>query len=231
MYKTRLVLTLFASIGIGYSQTVIATSGSVQTNLPLNSAKVAFVASSAKSADEAATQAVLSTAAGTAVATTALRMIPIVGPLAGTFMGPMISKFHKPKPVTGFSIAFIPGLTAGTVLQPGEMHFIVPAQALQGANSSLVRLKTSLKDSSRIVRSVHLSAKVSGNSLDASAGGLDVLGIEQDEIPCKLETRPGGDIVITPSAPLASGEYAVVTIPTDSSTVPARLVWDFHVAP
>jgi hypothetical protein len=188
------------------------------------------VASRANTAAEAAKGAVLSGVEGQAVAVTVARMIPIpvVGPLAGPVVGAVLKKLHPPKPATGFTVAFLKGLTSGAVLQRGEMSFAVPAQSLEQGSPVLLRIKPSLKDNTRIVRSLHL-VKVTGNSPAAGDGNTKVLGIEEEAIPCRQEIR-NGDVVLIPDSPLETGEYAVVLVPAQQDAmVPVGLVWDFRV--
>jgi hypothetical protein len=214
-----------------HGQSVVATSGSGHLNLSLNPALVIFVASGANSAAEAVKGAALSGAEGQAVAVTIARMvpIPIVGPLAAPVVSAVLKKFHPPKPTTGFTVAFLKGLTSGSILQRGEMSFTVPAESLSQGSPVLLRIKPSLKDNTRIVRSLHLSVKVAGNSLADGDGNTKVLGIEELAIPCHQEMR-NGDMVLIPDSPLETGEYAVVLAPAQQDAMaPVGLVWDFRV--
>jgi len=92
----------------------------------------------------------------------------------------------------------------------------------------LLRLKPAVKDSARIVRSVHLSNKLTGGTLNP----LDttILGIDQDAIACRQEIR-NGDVVLIPNSPLESGEYAIVLVSAQPDKVPVvgAAVWDFRL--
>ena len=72
-------------------------------------------------------------AEGHAITAAAARTIPIpvVGPyIAGPVVNKIMKTFHPEKPITGFNVAFLSGLSAGTLLREGETTFTIPAQAL-----------------------------------------------------------------------------------------------------
>jgi len=60
---------------------------------------------------------------------------------------------------------------------------------------------------------------------------MQVLGTEQEAVPCHLESGAGGALVLTPNSPIASGEYAIILAPNrpSAANAPAMLVWDFRV--
>lgn len=136
--------------------------------------------------------------------------------------------FHKAKPILGFNVALVQGLSAGTDLPAGGMSFTVPAQSVQGASALLLRLKPSAKDSARIVRGVHLSTKRTGGNIDPL--NSKILGIDQDAVACRQETR-NGDVVLIPNSPLESGEYAIVLVSAqpDRAPVAGTVLWDFRL--
>jgi hypothetical protein len=58
-----------------------------------------------------------------------------------------------------------------------------------------------------------------------------MLGIDQEVVPCRLESGGNGSVVLTPMSPLTPGEYAIVGAPNKPSPANALagLVWDFRV--
>lgn len=230
----RSVLMFAAVLGITHAQTnILATSSSGQVTIGFHAAMVSFVPSNANSAEDAVKSTAISVAEGQAITAAAARTIPIpvVGPyIAGPVVNKIMKTFHPDKPITGFNVAFLPGLSAATILQRGEAKFTIPAQALQGGNLALVRVKISPKDSSRLVRSVHASVKVKNSKINPMASDTKILGIDEDAIPCHQEIQ-NGDIILTPNAGLTSGEYAVVVLPAQQDTIPVagNWVWDFRV--
>jgi hypothetical protein len=166
-----------------------------------------------------------------AVGTIAARAVPI--PIVGGFVaeqavGRMIKVFHKPKPLKGFNVAFVQGLSAGTGLQKGDMSFTIPAQSLQGASPLLLRLKPSVKDSARIVRSVHLSTELTGGALNPVTS--NILGIDEEAVACRQEIRDG-EVVLIPNSPLENGEYAIVLVSAQPDKIPVAgtVIWDFRL--
>jgi len=213
------------------AQNVMATSGAGTIALTTNPALVTFVATNAGTAESAAKDTMLSTAKGQATVATLTRVvpIPIIGPFAGPLMNVVLTKFHKPKPIVGFSIAFLPGLSAATAVPQGEMSFRVPANSLQGAVPSLLRVTPSTKDSTRIVRSLHLSVKAQGPSVAPTAENTELLGTTEQTIACRQEIRDG-DAVLIPNSPLDTGEYAIAMVPAAQQVMaPVGSVWDFRV--
>ena len=220
-----------AVLGAAHAQNVVATSSSGQaTPLVPHPAMVAYVVSNSNNFASAAGGKVIGTVAASAVP------IPVVGGLiADQAVGRIVKVFHKPKLIKGFNVAFVQGLSAGTALQKGAMSFTVPAQllqgtspALQGSSPLLLRLKPSVKDSARIVRSVHLSTKITGSAINPPAP--EILDIDQTIIACHLETRNGAAVLI-PDSPLESGEYAIVLVSVQPDKVPVAgaVLWDFRL--
>jgi hypothetical protein len=227
-----LCLPFMAVLGIANAQNVVVTSSSGQT-IPLVShpATVTFVASDSKSLQGATKNGAVSgvgTSVATAVAAKAIP-VPIVGGIiAGQAIGGISKAFHRAKPIKGFNVALVQGLSAGTDLPAGGMSFTVPAQSLHGATPLLLRLKPSVKDSARIVRGVHLSAKRTGGNIDPK--NSSILGVDQDAVSCRQEIR-NGDVVLTPNSPLESGEYAIVLVSAQPDRVPVAgaALWDFRL--
>ncbi len=225
---------LTAVIGTAFAQPgVVATSASGQTNLTFRSALVTFVPSNANTAEEAVKSAAVSAAEGHAIAIAAARTIPIpvVGPyLAGPVVGKVINVFHPNKPITGFNVAFLPGLSSESIVQQGEITFTVPSAALQGGHPLLVRAKVSSKDSARIVRSVHASLKLKNSQINPMASDNKILGVDEDIVVTKQEIR-GSDIILTPANALGPGEYAVIIAPAQQDALPVagNWIWDFRV--
>ena len=225
------LLAFLAPFDCVWGQTVTATAGSQSVGLASNPAMVTFVLTNATTAEGAIKSAAISAAQGQAVAATLVRAVPIpvVGPLAQPLMGVMMKRLQHPKPVTGFSVAFLNGLYASTVLPAGEVSFTIPTEALQGASPSLLRLKPSAKDSTRIVRSIHVSIKATGGAVSTDTKDAQVLGVDQDVIPTSTQNRNGA-LVMTPNSPLEAGQYAIALVPaSQQAMVPVGHVWDFRI--
>ena len=216
---------VFAAIlGVANAQNVVVTPSSGQTTaLTPHPAMVTFVVSNSSNLAGAV--------GGRAIATVAASAVPI--PFIGGFVaeqavGRVIKVFRKPKPIKGFNVAFVQGLSAGAALQKGAISFTVPAKSLQAASPVLLRLKPSVKDSARIVRSVHLSTTPTGSAINPPSPSI--LGTDQDAIACRQEIR-NGDVVLIPNSPLESGEYAIVLVSAQPDKVPVAgaVLWDFRV--
>jgi len=225
-------LALALMVSTAYSQTVTAVSGSGsgRINLTPHVAAGAFVVSEADSAPAALQSTVVSAAEGkviVAVATKALP-IPVIGDLPLDGLMRVLGKIKKPV-VKGFQMDYIQGLASETVVQRGATGFAVPALGVQGASPLLLKIKPSTKDPVRIVRSLHLTYKMSDGQVNPAT--MKVLGTDQETVPCHLETSAGGDIVLMPNLPLANGEYAIVLAPNGPSpaTTPVGVVWDFRI--
>jgi hypothetical protein len=160
------VLVLFSAAGMAFAQNVVVTCASGQVTLASNPAMVTFVPSKANTAADASKEATLSAAQGQAVAISLARAlpIPIIGPFVAPVVGAMVAKLRAPKPEVGYSVAFVQGVSAKTVIPQGEINFRVPADSLQAATPVLLRVTASTKDSTRIVRSLRLSVKVTGRA-------------------------------------------------------------------
>jgi hypothetical protein len=227
-----LCLPFIAVLGVANAQNVVVTSSSGQT-LPLvpHPARVTFVASDSTSLQGATRNGTVS-GVGTSVATAAAGKaipVPVVGGMiAGQAIAGIGKMLHKAKPIKGFNVALVQGLSAGTDLPAGGMSFTVPVQSLQGASPWLLRLKPSEKDSARIVRGVHLSTKRTGGNIDPL--NSKILGIDQDAVACRQEIR-NGDVVLTPNSPLERGEYAIVLVSARPDRVPVAgaALWDFRL--
>jgi hypothetical protein len=200
------------------------------TGLTPHGALVAFVTSDASSAQQALQNTAISAAEGKVIAAIAIKTLPIplVGALPVEGALRVLGKFRK-HVVKGFDAEYVQGLSSETVVQPGQTGFTIPAGALQGASPLLLRIKPSTKDSARIARSFHVSFKMTGSQMNPAT--MEVLGTEQETIPCHPEPRPGGEVILTPNTPLASGEYAIVpgSHRPSGANAPVGLVWDFSV--
>jgi hypothetical protein len=229
--RAVLFLGLGAMAGIAHGQNIVAAtkSGGPVTLKPATAA-VTFVASNANNVDGAVKSTALSMAQAQTVSTVLRAVpIPIIGPFAGPLIGSVMKRFSTPKPVTGFSIAFVSGLSATTAIQAGQASFTIPAESLQGATPTLLRLKISEKDSTRIVRSLQLSVKPTGPTVTPDAKNAQVLGVEQNLVPTFKDERDGA-VILTSEAPLEAGEYAIALVPSaQQAMVPIGIVWDFRV--
>ncbi len=80
------------------------------------------------------------------------------------------------------------------------------------------------------MRSVHASVRVKNSKINPMASDTNILGVDEDVIPCRREVR-NGDVVLIPSSALARGEYAVVMVPAQQDTIPVagNWVWDFRI--
>jgi len=223
-----------AASGAAQVQTsIVANTSSGQTSLTFRTAMVTFVQSDAPGVSDAVKGTAISVARDKAVEAAAIHAIPIpvVGPyVAGPVVGKVMKAFHHDKPLTGFNVAFLPGLSAEAVVQRGETSFTIPGSALQGGHPVLVRVKPSSKDSARIVRSVHATVKMKDSKINPLATDNKVLGVDEDVIGCRQEVR-GGDIILTPNSILEPGEYAVLIVPPQQDLMPitGSWVWDFRV--
>jgi len=228
-----LVLTLaVAIVGAAHAQTVSAVSGAGAPRIDLTPhvAMVAFVTSDADTAQEALKSAAISAAQGkvlTAIASKALP-IPVVGGLPVDGALHVFNKFRK-QAAKGYNVAYLQGLSAETTVQHDGTSFTVPASLMQGTSPQLLRIRPSAKDSARIVRSIHVAFKMTGSQVNPTT--MHVLGTDQEVISCQQATSASGDLTLTPNAPLAEGEYAIVLLPNRPSadSAPAGLAWDFLV--
>jgi hypothetical protein len=230
MVRGTTLLVFTALLGSGHAESIVIASVGGRAELAANQALVVFVPAKTDTAGDAIKDGALSGAQDKGVAATLVRAlpIPIVGPLAGPLVGHLVNKLH-PKPVTGFSVAFVKGLSASTAGAPGKISFEIPSEYLEGATPSLLRIKPSTKDSTRIVRSLRLSVKASGSSVTPDEHNTKVLGDDQDLVPSHTEVRNGNTLLI-PESPLESGEYAVALVPsTQGVMMPVGKVWDFRV--
>jgi hypothetical protein len=219
-------------VSIGYTQTATAVSGSgsIRTNIAPHVSIDAFVASDANSAQEALQNAVISGAEGKVLVAIASKTlpIPIIGALPVEGALRVLGKLRK-HTVRGFEVEYIQGLASESALQRGETSFTVPTAGQQDASPVLLRIKPSAKDSARIVRSLHVTVKMTGSQVNPAT--MEILGTDQEAIPCRLEAGAGSDKILTPNSPLDSGEYAIVLVPNRASVanVPGAMVWDFRV--
>jgi len=226
----QLALTYAAAMAsVAYAQNVTAMSGpeSAPTSLAPHLAVVTFIASYAGTAQGALQNTAVSAAENKALVAIASKAlpIPVVGGLAVEGAQHVFNKFRK-HTVKGFDVAYIHGLSAETVIQSGGTSFEIPAQSLEGASALLLRIKPSAKDSARIVRSVHVTFKMTGSSIKPAT--KKVLGTEEDVVPSREEIR-SADVVLTPNSPLTPGEYAIVLVPAHSGADGGLPSWDFRV--
>jgi len=197
-----------------------------------------FIVSDASTAANATKDAVIgagTTKALTTVAGAALP-IPIVGGIVVDSADRLLRHFRKPRPIRGFEVYFLQGLSAtATVQQQDGFAVFIPSSALAAYGQTpvveLLLLQSSQKDTARIVRSRHVAMKHTNSDINPTA--VEVLGVEQNEIPCRKETRDNGDVVLTPVSPLLAGQYALVTIGTVNAGTAALSetvgAWDFRL--
>jgi hypothetical protein len=213
---------------------MVTATGASPVNLTQRTAATTFIASNADNAnifkDVAQNQvqtSILTTVAGS------IMKLPVVGPFgtlvwAGVFGNSIL---HRGGSSTkGFNVTYIQGLSASVAIAPGSASLSIPAQTLQssGAETSalvLLRLRPSVKDSARIVRSTHVVIKQTKSTINPMS--TEVLGTEQDLVSSKTETV-SGNVIVTPDGPLRAGEYALVA-PAGSAAAGALLAWDFKV--
>jgi len=214
-----------AMVSTASAQNVTAVSGTGSSRIDLapHAATVTFVASNASTAQEALRSAAVSAAEGKAAVAIASKAlpIPIVGALPVEGALRVFGKLRK-HTVKGFNVMYLAGLSAETTVSRDGVSFTVPASVLQGGSPTLLRVKPSAKDSARIVRSVHVSV---------GPATPEVLGADQEAIPCRQEASATGDVVLTPNSPLGIGEYAIVLVPDRSPADDSLggLAWDFRV--
>jgi len=217
-------------VNVGHAQTVTATSGpeSARVDLAPHAATVAFVNSDANTAQEALQNTVISAAESKVLVAVASRTlpIPVIGSLPVEGVMHVLGKLRK-QVIKGFEVEYLPGLSSEAVVQSAGISFTVPGSGLQGASPLLLRIKPSTKDASRIVRSLHV--KMTGTQANPAA--MEIVGADQEVVLCRLESRAGGDVVLVPTSPLTSGDYAIVVTPTQPSAADALSgpVWDFRV--
>jgi len=218
--------------GISHAQTVTAVYGTELARIDLapHTATVAFVTSTANTAQEALQNTVISAAESKVLVAVASRTLPIplIGSLPVEGVLHVLGKLRK-HVVKGFEVEYVQGLSSEAAIQSTGNSFTVPAEGLQGASPLLLRIRPSTKDSSRIVRSLHVTVKMTDSQVNPAS--MEMLGIDQEVVPCRLESGGNGSVVLTPTSPLTSGEYAIVGAPAKPSagTALAGPVWDFRV--
>lgn len=228
-YKNALALT-FAAAFAASAQTVTAVSGYSRTEIPTHAFATAFVASNAGAVEEAIKDQALGSVAGNVIAhvgMSSLSAIPVVGS-APVVIGMLAGIGHLKKPtVKGFEVAYVQGLSAGTVVQ-GDSSFVVPAEAMHGSTPQLLRVKSSGKDSARMIVSTRVTYKMTGSQINPAT--TKVLGRQEDAVACRSEASASGEVTLTPTSPLPVGEYAIVLSSIqDVSSGQSGLVWDFRV--
>jgi hypothetical protein len=230
---SRLALTFALAVGmvgISQAQTVNALSGLARIDLTPHSATVAFVTSNANTAQEALQNTVISAAESKVIVAVASRTlpIPVIGSLPVEGVLHVLGKLRK-HVVKGFDVEYLQGLSSEATVQSAANSFIVPEEGLQGASPVLLRIRPSTKDSARIVRSVRVTVKMTESQVNPAS--MVMLGIDQEVVPCRLESGGNGSVVLTPMSPLTPGEYAIVGAPNKPSPANALagLVWDFRV--
>jgi hypothetical protein len=172
MNKLAASLVALASVlGTVQAQSIVATSRFSRTDLPPQGAYISFVQSSSDTAEAAVKDASLSIVAGHAILAAGGKLLPI--PIVGPYLtGPVVEKLskmlHPAKPITGFNVAFVQGLSARTVLQQSETTFTIPAELLQGGAAALVRFDFTLcRASPTIKRKPTLCANASSTDRES----------------------------------------------------------------
>jgi hypothetical protein len=235
MTKLIKFFLVFSSVlGVVRAQsTIVAESTSGQTPLQPHAALVAFMASNSNTTAELVKNSALGgveTRAMSAVVGQTLPIPVVGGVLSEIGVGKIMHAFHRDKPIPGFQIAYLQGLSASTILPRGEFRFTIPADALQGGRPALLRVKAMSKDSARIVRGVHAVVVPKKSQINPMANDTKILGIDEDSIPFNQEVR-NGQVVITLKSVLESGEYAVAIVQVEPTALPLQgsYVWDFRV--
>ncbi len=163
------------------------------------------------------------------IVATGLTRVPFAGTAAVAGLGKAKMLFRKKQaPRTeSYNLSFVQGLSASTTVSASDLTLVVPAGII-GANSSpvLLRANPSAKDQARIVRATHVKMAQTKSAINPFQ--VEVLGIEQMEVPVRLETRSNGDTAIMPSVPLAAGEYVLALVDSSTKELPAS-AWEFRV--
>jgi hypothetical protein len=194
---------------------------------------VAFIASNSNTTAEIVKNSALEGVEKRALSTVVGQTLPIpwVGPVLSELgVKKIMHAFHPDKPIPGFHIAYLEGVSANSILPRGEFRFTIPADALQGGRPALLRVKAMSKDSARIVRGVHAVVVPKKSQINPMANDTKILGIDEESIPFNQEVR-NGQVVITPKSTLESGEYAVAIVQVEQTALPLQglHVWDFRV--
>jgi len=220
------VLTVSAQ---GQNLTMTVSHDRSTDAVPMHLLMGTFITSEAASAQEAVKNAAINAAEGKVLTAVAMHSLPIpfVGALPVDWFMKGFNKFRKPT-VKGFEVTFLQGTSADIAIRADGASFTLPGQGLQALGQAgtpmLVRVRSSSKDSARIVDSTRVSYKMNGSGINPAS--KETLGIERDGIDCTVESRESGDFVLTPRAPLAPGEYAVIA---NSAQGGAAWAWDFRV--
>lgn len=240
-----IVLWCAASVtsGIASAQTVVAMSNSGQASLSMRDIQKSFLPSNAKTSQEALNDKTIA-AAGTQVAgnlagMAGSKLLTAPAGLGGLpiQLGLQAITGLRKRTVRGFTVYYLRGLSAETVLPAGSLSLKVdtdtPTLQSAGLASSaplLIRLQPSGKDFARIIRTTHISYKDPGGNILSA----DVLGMEQNLVAYRTG-REGDRVTLTPDQPLDPGEYAVV-LPTRqvgpgvSSPETLVMAWDFRIS-
>lgn len=227
---SALLFTIGASAGYAQTVTIAAGQGSSPVTLGSHPAMVAAIVSDADTAQDAIRSSAISSAEGKVISVLAMKAlpIPVVGAIPVEGAMHMLSRFKK-HTTKGYQVTYLQGLSAETEVTAGVVSFTVSALPSQDVLPALLRVRSSAKDSARIVRSVHVAYKMTGSQINPATVG--VLGIHQDEIQCTLQANAGGSVFLATSEPLTTGEYAVVLLPKQPSLdgSASSTVWDFRV--
>lgn len=231
-----ILLLIGTHTGLAQSAVSVSVTGSAQGTLAPRAVSLTFIPGDSGDPQEAVKNAVIAHAEDRAVGAVAQAALPIplVGTLATQTVSKLIGRFRK-QTVKGSAVAYLPGVSAGTTLARGELAFTIPAQALltpsgQPSVPILMRLKSS-NDTARIVRVAHVALKQTNDVFNPVT--TTVLKTEQETVPCHIETRSGGDVVLTLNSRLQPGEYAIVVAPNGPSAALERVglvAWDFRVS-
>jgi hypothetical protein len=235
---------LASSVYCLHGQIVLSVSGptSVKTDIPSSVAMSTFVQSNASQSQEALKSVAIGQAEGKVVGAVAGALIPI--PILGAAAGPVVQKigglFHRSDGATkGFTVTYLKGLSSAIVVQQADLSFTVPAENISFAGYQplpflLVRLKPSQKDDARIIRTTHIAVKPTKSPINPVQ--IDLLGMEQDVVQYRTDTRGNGFVVLTPVSALIPGEYAILlpaklATPMNANNEEAIIrTWDFRVS-
>jgi hypothetical protein len=231
-----ILLLVGAHAGLAQSTVSVSVAGSAEGTIEPRAVALTFIRGDSGDPQEVVRNAVIAHAEDRAVGALAQAALPIplIGTLATQTVSNLIRRFRK-QTVKVSTVAYLPGVSAGTTLARGELAFTIPAQALltpsgQPSVPILMRLETS-NDTARIVRVAHVALKQTNDVFNPVTA--TVLRTEQETVPCHIETRSGGDVVLTLNSLLQPGEYAIVVAPNGPCAGlegTGMVAWDFKVS-
>ncbi len=128
---------------------------------------------------------------------------------------------------SGYVVEVLPARSASVVVS-GVASFRIERDGSDDATPVLLRLDNSAADPQRIVKASHFRCEHA--EADCGAAGT-VLGVEMVTVPFSVDGEDD-EVTVTPSQPLAPGEYAIVLEPASSEggqTKQPIVAWDFKV--